>query len=142
MSRDFNQIKMETNNRNLNAKKQRHGCVTTWLILMIIINSLSSIIYFFASDFVVESLSGDVSTPMIVLLGIIGIANVVFSVLLLQWKKNGFWGFIVTSIAALIINLYLGLGIGQSVFGMVGMAILYGVLQMKKNDVTAWDNLE
>lgn len=78
---------------------------------------------------------------MIVLLGIIGIANVVFSVLLLQWK-NGFWGFIVTSIAALIINLYLGLGIGQSVFGMVGIAILYFVLQIKKNDVTAWDNLE
>lgn len=133
---------METNEENSNVAKQRHGCVTAWLIMMIIINSLTAVIYLFASDMITENLPGDVSTPMIVLLGIIGIGNVVFSVLLFQWKKIGFWGFIVTSIAALIVNLSIGLGIGQSVFGLVGIVVLYGVLQIKKDNVPAWDNLE
>jgi hypothetical protein len=133
---------MEISNENSNVVKQRHGCVTAWLILMIILNSLIAIIYLFASDMITKNLPGNVSTPMIVLLGIIGIGNVVFSVLLFQWKKIGFWGFIFTSIGALIINLNIGLGIGQSLFGLVGIAILYGVLQIKKENVTTWENLE
>jgi hypothetical protein len=133
---------METNNENSYVAKQRHGCVTAWLIVMIIINSLFAIIYLFASDMITKYLPGNVSTRMIILLGIIGIGNVVFSVLLIQWKKIGFWGFIITSVAALIINLSIGLGIGQSVFGLVGIAVLYGVLQIKKDNIPAWDNLE
>jgi hypothetical protein len=72
----------------------------------------------------------------------LGIGNVVFSILLFKWMKIGFWGFLITSIGALIINLSIGLGIGQSLFGLVGIAILYGVLQIKKDNVPAWDNLD
>jgi ABC-type multidrug transport system permease subunit len=133
---------MEKNNENSNAVKQRHGCVTAWLVLMIFANSLTAVIYLFASDMIIKNLPGNVSTPMLILLGIIGIGNIVFSVLLFQWKKVGFWGFLLTSIASLIINLSIGLGIGQSVIGLVGIAILYGVLQIKKDNVSAWDNLE
>jgi hypothetical protein len=133
---------METKDENSNVAKQRHGCVAAWLILMIILNSLVAIIYLFASDMITKNLPGNVSTTMIILLGFIGIGNVIFSVLLFQWKKIGFWGFIVTSIAALIINLSIGLGTGQSVLGLVGIAVLYGVLQIKKDNVPAWDNLE
>ena len=133
---------METNTENLNVTKQRHGCVTDWLILMIIANSATAILYLFASEMITKNLPGDVSTSMIILLGIIGIGNVIFSVLLLQWKKLGFWGFIITSIGALVINLTIGLGIGQSLFGLVGIGILYGILQIKKDNVTGWENLE
>jgi len=133
---------METTNENQNVAKKRHGCVTAWLVLMIIANSLFAIIYLFAGKMITESLPGAVSTPKIIILGIIGTANVFFSVMLFQWKKFGFWGFIITSIGALIINLSIGLGIGQSLFGLVGIAILYGVLQIKKDGVAAWDNLE
>lgn len=131
---------METNNRNLNVKK-RHGCVTAWLIYMIIVDSLIAIIYFFASDFVVENLRGNISTPMIIISGIMGITNVVFSILLFQWKKIGFWGFTVTSIADLIINLSLGLGLEQSLIGLVDIIVLYYILQIKKDNIPAWDNL-
>ena len=133
---------METIDENSNASKQRHGCVTAWLVLMIIANSLTAILYLFASDIITKNLPGNVSTAMIILLGVIGIGNVIFSVLLFQWKKIGFWGFTITSVGALIINLSIGLGIGQSLFGLVGIAILYGVLQIKKENVTTWKNLE
>ncbi len=133
---------METNNENSNVAKQRHGCVTAWLILMIILNSLTAIVYLFASDMITKNLPGNVSSTMIFLLGIIGIGNTIFSVLLFQWKKIGFWGFAVTSIATLTINLSIGISVVQSVFGLVGVAVLYGVLQIRKDNVSAWDNLE
>ncbi len=51
-------------------------------------------------------------------------------------------GFIVTNILALIINLNIGLGVVQSLFELEGMSILYGFVQIKNNDVTAWDSLQ
>jgi hypothetical protein len=133
---------METTNENPNVPKQRHGCVTAWLIFMIVANSLTAGIYLFAKELVTKSLPVDVSTPMIILLGVIGIANIIFSIMLFQWKKLGFWGFAITTAGALIINIIIGLSIGQSLFGLAGIAILYGVLQIKQGNVTAWENLE
>ena len=133
---------MDNLNENTNIPKQRHGCVTAWLILMIIANSLTAILYLFAGDIVAQNFPGGISNSILILLAIFGIGNVIFSILLFKWKKIGFWGFLLTSIGSLIINLSIGLGIGQSLLGLVGIAILYGVLQIKKDNVPAWDNLE
>lgn len=133
---------MEPNIYNSNIEKQRHGCVTAWLILMIIVNSLTSLVNLFASDMITKNLPGNVSTQMVILLGVIGIGNVIFAVLLFQWKKIGFWGFVVSGIAAFIINISIGLDIVQSLLGLVGIAVLYGVFQIKKDNIPAWDNLE
>lgn len=143
-SRKIKEKHMETIDEitNTNTEKQRHGCITAWLILMIIANSATAIIYLFASDIVTDNLPGNVSTMLIVSLGIIGVANVAFSVLLLQWKKLGFWGFSITSVLVLGINISIGLDVGQSVFGLIGVGILYGILQIKKDNVTAWENLD
>jgi len=132
---------MKNLSENINTPKQRHGCVTAWLIFMIIVNSLIAITYLFASNFILNTLP-NVSKTIIVLLGTFSVVNVIFSVMLLQWKKIAFWGFIGTSIVALVINLSIGMGIGQSLFGLVGIGVLYGILQIKKNNVTTWKNLE
>ena len=120
----------------------RHGCVTAYLIFMIIVNSILAIIYLFAGEIITDNLAGDVSAGIIIILGLVGIVNVICAVMLFQWKKWGFWGFIGTSIVALMINLSIGLGIGQSVAGLIGIAILYGILQIKKDNVSTWENLE
>lgn len=127
---------------NLNNQKQRHGCVTAWLIFMIIVNSLTGISYLFGGEAIAQNFPNGTSNTTLTLLAILGIGNAIFSILLLRWMKIGFWGFLVTSIAALIINLSIGLGVLQSIFGLAGVAILYGVLQIKKNNVPAWDNLD
>ena len=132
---------MENLNENITTQKQRHGCVTAWLVIMIILNSLLAVVYLFASDFITNNLQNS-SKSMILLLGVLGVLNVVFAVMLLKWKKLGFWGFIASSIIVMFINLTIGMGVGQSVFGLVGVAILYGILQIKSNNVTTWDNLE
>jgi hypothetical protein len=133
---------MEELKERMNIPKQRHGCVTAWLVLMIIANSVTALVYLFAGDTVAQNLPGEVSTTRLMLLALMGIGNVIFSVFLLKWKMLGFWGFIATSIGALILNISMGLSIGQSLFGLVGIAILFGVLQIKKDDVSAWDHLE
>jgi hypothetical protein len=122
--------------------KKRHGCVTAWLILMIVVNSATALFYLLAGEFISKNSPVEISSTMILLLGILGFANVFFAVLLLKWRKTGFWGFVATSIIALFINLGLGLGIGQSLSGLIGIAVLYGVLQIKVEEETAWNNLE
>lgn len=121
---------------------QRHGCVTAWLAFIILANSVTALIYFFATEMITKNLPHEVSPSMIMLLGALGIANVVFAFLLLRWKKIGFWGFVASGIATFAINLSLELGIGQSILGLVGVAILYGILQMKQGNESTWQNLQ
>lgn len=123
-------------------EKKRHGCVTAWLVLMIISNALVALVYLFAGGTVSRSLSHGISSGVLILLALVGVADIVFAIMLLQWKKAGFWGFVVTSIIALCINVSIGVGVVQSFIGLVGLAILYGILQIKAGDVSAWDNLE
>lgn len=122
--------------------KQRHGCVTAWLIFMIIANAAFAAIYLFAGDMVAENIPGGISNLMLFLLGLLAAANVVFAVLLLKWKRIGFYGFLATSVITIAVNLSIGLGVGQSIAGIIGVIILYGILQIKKDSVTAWDNME
>ena len=122
--------------------KKRHGCVTAWLILMILVNSLGALANLFAGEVISRSISGNISDLEIVLLGILGVANVFFSILLLQWKRIGFWGFILTAITAFGINMSVGMEIFQSISGLIGIVILLAILQIKRNNVSAWNNLE
>ncbi|MCB9304512.1 MAG: hypothetical protein H6566_28090 [Lewinellaceae bacterium] len=122
--------------------KQRHGCVTAWLIFMIIANSLTAVTYLFMGDTVSQNLPNPIPQPMMLTLAAVSILNLVLAIMLFQWKKWAFWAFAGTSLIALAINLSLGLGVGTSLFGLVGIAILYGILQIKKDGVTAWENLE
>ena len=122
--------------------KQRHGCVTAWLILMIIANSFTAITYLFMGETISQNLPNSIPQPMMTALAIIGIANLTFSIMLFQWKKWAFWAFAGTSIITLGVNLSIGLGIGASLFGLAGAAILYAILQIKKDGISTWDNLD
>lgn len=124
-------------------EKQRHGCVTAWLVLLIIANAFASLFYLFFSDEVTKE-TPDISTSMLLLLAFLGLSNVFFAAMLLRWKKMGFWGFVITSVAAFLLNLLIGLGVTQALLGLTGVFILYGILQIKKegSDTSAWSNLE
>jgi hypothetical protein len=133
---------MNNLNETKSDAKQRHGCVTAWLILMIIGNSLIAALYLFAGDTIAKSLPGGISNTMLILLAIFCVGNVISSILLFRWLKIGFWIFLLTSIASLVVNFSIGLGVVQSLLGLVGIGVLYGVLQIKKDNVSAWANLE
>ncbi len=122
--------------------KERHGCVTTWLVFMILANSLIGLIYLLVPESIAKEMDVDIPIYILSILGLIGIANVVFSFALFKWKLWGFYGFIVSSLASFVINLLIGTEVAQSVMGLVGIAFLYGVLQIKKNNIAAWNYME
>lgn len=133
---------MENLNINPQEYKERHGCVTAWLIMMIAMGGLTMAAYLFASESVVENFPSEISKTMLYLLGFMALLNVIFCILLFHWKKIGFWGIVGTSICVLTINLTIGINPIQAFLGLVGVILLFGVLQFKSNDVSAWDNLE
>lgn len=121
-------------------QRQRHGCLTTWLVVMLVMNSFAALVYFLAGGFLLETLPGAPSWSMPVL-GTLSVLNLVCAVALLRWKKWGFWGFCLTSFAAFAINLSIGTGIGPSLMGLLGLVLLYGVLQIG-GEKRGWPQLE
>jgi len=124
--------------------KQRHGCVTAWLIFIIIASSIAALAY------VAIIVNGDlmeaqgVSFPNELLLPLILIAllNVIFAIMLMRWKKWAFWGFAVTALITLVINIAIGISISNSVLGLLGVVLLYGILQIKQDGISTWEHLE
>lgn len=123
-------------------EKKRHGCVTTWLVLMIVVNALSGMVYFFAQGMMQEVMP-QIPASILLVLGFFSMVNVACAILLFQWKQLGFWGFIGTSVVAFVINVAYDVGgMSTHISGLIGIAILYGILQIRGNDVSAWDNME
>ncbi|SNR35301.1 hypothetical protein [Dokdonia pacifica] len=123
--------------------KQRHGCVTAWLIFMIIGNSYSTLSYLFIDDMLSQFLSEPIQDSMRYALVLLGILNlIIFILMLVQMRKWTFWAYVGTGLITFLINISIGLGVGPSIIGFMGVVILYAVLQIKQNGKTAWKNLK
>jgi len=120
--------------------KSRHGCLTAWLVVMIVANSLAALTYLLASEAIRRELPSLPEWAFPVLI-VFSVFNLVCAVALFKWKKWGFWGFCVSSVVALGVNLSVGFGIVTALSGLVGIALLYGVLQIGKEN-KGWPQLE
>jgi hypothetical protein len=127
--------------------KQRHGCLTVWLTLMIILNSLFSLtmlgLMYLGWHTVAPFSELRLLTFELLLLSLGGVANVACAIALFKWKKFGFYGFIATSATAFAVNIYIGLGIAPSlgVLLLLGVGMLYGVLHIG-NEKAGWRQLD
>jgi hypothetical protein len=143
--------------------KQRHWCLTAWLILMIV---LSSMIVLSA---LVTLIPGSTPLPppvarrvltMALVDTCVGIANLVFFVALFRWKKWGLFGLVGISIFGVVTNLIriLGsleqshrsvimhinrppLGFGRVLLAVLWVVIPYALLQIGK-EKRGWTQLE
>jgi len=117
------------------VQKQRHGCLTAYLILMVIAHIAVLYIFFF---YALGSVISDDREILVFLIGMF--FNFVCIIALFSWKKWGFWGLVASSVVSFFLNLSMGKG-GFSILGLVGLLILYGVLHIggKKN---GWAQLD
>lgn len=122
--------------------KQRHGCLTAWLIYMIIAYTIISVTYFFNTNKISEISPYRTSENMLLIYGTLGIFNIGFCVLIFKWVRIGFWGILVTSSIVFVTQLINGHGFFQPVVGLLGIIVLYALLQIKKQNVSGWENLE
>jgi len=120
--------------------KQRHGCLTAWLILMMAANGLTAIATPLMITQIKQATPG-FPTWVAFVIPILALLNVVFAVAIFKWKKWGFYGFAAMAIIAFCLNVYAGIGIGQALLGLVGIAVLYGVLQIGGEN-KGWTQLE
>jgi len=121
----------EPKERQVSEQKRRHGCLTAYLIVAIIANAGVALYYV---------LGGLATFAIGAIFAVLTIFNIICFVALFKWKKWGFWGCVVCVIAGLCLNLYIGVG-PVSFSGFIGLAVLYGVLQIGKEN-KGWPQLD
>ena len=145
-------------------EKKRHGFVTFWLWLMLLGNVASGVfnitqnnyaIWIYASEAKVQEFFyfnhsiGDYYYYAMIAIGCFALINAIGTIMLLKWKKNGFWLFVTIAVVNLCVMCsFAALGgmtdtVVQSMIGAVaGPTILYLILQLKKEGVNCWSLLE
>jgi hypothetical protein len=119
---------------------ERHGFVTFWLWLMIIVNVFVVIFSFSNSDFLAVAYNHN--PILLVFGGLVSVLYCISAVLILKWI-NGFWLFLGGNIAMIFIMIGADFSFLQSIFLVAISAILlFGVLQLKKNNISTWDYLQ
>lgn len=119
--------------------KQRHGCLTAYLVFMMIANSVTVLVCF-DKEGIRRSFPNlpDWAIPVSIALGYV---NLVCAVDLFRWKKWGFWGFTCSAAVSFVVNLSLGVNAVGAIDGLLGVAVLYGVLQIGK-ERKGWTQLD
>jgi hypothetical protein len=126
--------------RSMDVPKQRHFLLSAWLVIMIIANAATAVITPLMVGNIQQALP-NFPAWLVWLIALGALLNVAFAIALFNWKKWGFFGFLVIGIITFAQNLYVGIGIPRAVFGLLGAAILYGVLQIG-GQKSGWSQLE
>ncbi|GCE23057.1 hypothetical protein [Dictyobacter kobayashii] len=107
------------------AQRKRGGCLTTWLILNLVVMVALTLLYFLATLGSLVNNNTGVSPLAFFLLAVMGIVGIVGISLLLAWKKLGFYlvaGYVLISI---VISLIFGLIDGRTFTPLIGIVVLY-----------------
>lgn len=122
-----------------NNLKQRNGCITAWLWVVILINMAMAIFY-------AVSMFEAYSTEMALGFGIcsiFGVANVLGAILLMRWNKIGFYLFLFSSLICAVVNVcVLKMPPSVAVSSLFAIIIWWAILQAKKDGKSAWSQLE
>ena len=110
--------------------RERGGCLTAWLIVVLIANALIAF-YYLTSTPALQQVYPTISSAVFLLLALIGALNIVSAIGLWTWHKWGFYLFAITSVITLVINIGIGLPIVSSLTGLIGVAILWYLLRKK-----------
>jgi len=123
----------------MNEGKERHGCVNAWLWIVIISNLGLGIYY---ATMMFSAYTNTMSLGF-GLLSILATLNVLGAILLMRWNKCGFYLFVVSSVLAALVNLgVLNLEPVVLLSGLFAILIWWGILQIKKDGISAWSLLE
>lgn len=145
-------------------EKKRHGFVTLWLWLMLLsylalaifmIAEHDMAIWIYATEekaqlFFYGLINGvDFYCNSMIVIGGLCIVGGAGIIMLLKWKKAGYWTIIGTSVINTLIMLLFAVKGGVSeavVWSIIGAIViplvLYGVLQLRMEDKSCWGQLE
>jgi len=134
-----NILKTQWNDSNklLNVQKERHGFLTFCIILELIVSIICTIssVFFALDDNILREMkmSGKDANIGIAIFSIYFLS----CILLLNWKLEGFS----LCCYASVILIILFATISAVVVGLVIILLNFALLQLKKNDISAWTHL-
>ena len=120
----------------MEREMERHGFVTFWLWLGLIVNVIGILI---PSSFYKEFYYTETAIFIKVMSGIM----VISYILLLNWRIFGFILICIIGFIGVFINMYyLGWGFGLSIFSyIISILILWGILHIKEDGISTWEYL-
>ena len=133
--------------------KKRHGCLTAWLVVLIILNTfsiLSSVITYFFFDPEMFQMPGmpaiDLPTWLIAAGALYAVICLIFTIALFMWRKWAFWGYIGVNMLYIAIIMLAGRPFLEIIYGLISsvivIVILFGVLQIGGDENKGWKQLE
>ncbi len=118
--------------------KTRHWFVTLWLILVICMNLYNVYINAITMQMLEPNLEH--LSWVFALQALLHLELACAAVMIFIWKKIGFKMFAGTAILVVILGLLYGEG---DIFSpILGLAVIYGLLQIKKDGVSCWEQLK
>src|SRR5688500_17923755 len=108
--------------------QERGGCLTAWLLVMLLANGFTVISYLFGFT-TMQQVYPTVHPVIFVLLAGLGIVNLASVYGLWTWKKWGFYLFAISASVVLVINLSIGIPILPALLGLVGIGLLWLLLR-------------
>jgi hypothetical protein len=119
----------------MTTQRERGGCLTVWLVLVLIANPLTAIYYLVSGQELLRQLPGFPGWALPVL-AVAAAANFVFAIGMWMWKKWGIYGFIASAAVALVINIIAGLVVPGIISAIISIGILLFLVRDK------WDEFE
>jgi hypothetical protein len=117
--------------------KQRHGILTAYIVLGLIVNALNLIFI------IIKVISNGIENSIPIFQLILMVMQIVFFIALYKWAKWGLYGLFFTSLGYSVLSLYLsGVLFTSILWFLIFNAILGGVLALKKGQNSGWANLE
>jgi hypothetical protein len=105
-------------------RPRRGGCLTTFLVVMLIANPLTAINYWFIGGTALAQKFPHMPAWGPAVLGFGSALNVVFALAAIKWRKWGVYGFMAACVAGAIFNLAIGVPFALSLLGLLGGVIL------------------
>jgi hypothetical protein len=119
-------------------EKSRHGCLTTYLVLLIIGNLVTLVFR------LLSSLAPDNKMPVLAIIAysLLALFIIVCAVAIYNWKKWGVWGLCAVAVINFVIGVISGELLIISIFQLVAiLGILFWVLHIG-GDNKGWPQLE
>ena len=121
------------------TRHKRHGLLTAYLVFKLVAYSLTLIAYLFASDRIL-ALNPAMPPWILSVFIVFCIVGLVSTSAIFEWRIWGFYVICALAIAGFILNLCAHLSPSKVFLGLLGPAVLYGLLRLGEND--AWSQLQ
>jgi hypothetical protein len=108
----------------------RHGCLTTYLVFMLLANTATCLVYLLAGDKIIANFpAARVWSPYV--LGVGCLVNVVLVLALFWWQKWAFYTNCMLAVVIFFVNVFaVGVNPIGAILGLLGPVILYAVFQI------------